>query len=208
MKAYAALFIVGVLVVACGDGGAADAPPMPADTPSQRLASWLYPQATEFQQEILADGAVTFDEYERATLAAADCFTGAGIEFTGPELQPDGFTLNFAFSTEGFSERAMDSCSEEWVGAVSRVWTEQHVPSESERPQVTRQFAECLEAAGVDLGPLGPDPDRFALSQALDEALREAGSRNDGAAFEGLTDCKDRYWTLFTDPVDVEELGR
>lgn len=131
------LFGVGVVLLAVGCGPDADDGALPAD-----LAA-MVEGAPAAQQDVLADGNVTFEEYERAAQAVVSCMLEAGVPEAFAEYDPPGapgLPGGFAYTVavidqegaaeahaEGVyhddpSEEIRDRCYDEHVSVVHAVY--------------------------------------------------------------------------------------
>jgi hypothetical protein len=193
-----AVGLVGlVVVVSSGCGSEAGLVPgeNPQSTPTERLAAALWERTTDEQRPLLADGSVTFDEYEGAILRVESCLDEAGIQHEPMELRPDGFTLDFTYSFSGFDELRMDRCFNRYATEVATVWTKQHVPTGAEREEMAAEYARCFERAGVDLSGLEPPYDPSFLSE-----FAYASSASDLAVEQLVSECDAQFWVLFDQP--------
>jgi len=135
-----------------------------------------------FQREMLEDGEVTFDEYERAVLAAMQCLRDAGIRTAGPDLV-DGRFYTFDFAEGDDPARTDDvlaGCEEEYLSEVEWAWSEaSRTPQDDERhEQFYGGVADCLRRNGVDIEDSSPaslsavlDADRALYLKCFDEML-------------------------------------
>jgi hypothetical protein len=141
---------------------------------------------TQFQRELLADGTVTFAEYERATLATIDCLEDAGLVVDGPYPR-NGVDTRFLEFSYGFDEipsdqleftnqrmvAAGDACEREFRFDVARVWEYQHLLTPEERERQRVLLIDCLQVAGVDIADSATDEDIYLLSaDPGNEAIR------------------------------------
>lgn len=123
---------------------------------------------SDFQRDLLGDGEVTFDEYERAVLAAMQCLRDAGIRTAGPELV-DGRFYFFDFA-EGDdparTDQVLAGCEEEYLSEVEPAWGEaSRTPEDEERnDRFYGGVADCLRRNGVAI----EDSSTESLSAALD----------------------------------------
>ena len=119
---------------------------------------------TEFQRALLADGEVTFAEYEKATLAAINCLQQAGLVVEGPHPRgghDDRFLdYNYGFDDippdqlDAMNERMLavgDACEREYRLDVARVWEHQPLLAPARREQPREVVIGCLRAAGTGL---------------------------------------------------------
>ncbi|MEX2323525.1 MAG: hypothetical protein WEA29_07115 [Acidimicrobiia bacterium] len=136
------------------------------------------------KDEVFADGMVTFDEYERAMNAYAQCVRDEGFEVDGPFVQSPqvGYALSpgedprnlLIVSFPGIDsepKRARNSevdlrCQEQWSFAIETVWREQNAATGAELEAWLERAWECARQRGTLLS----DP------PTLDEAMRSANA--------------------------------
>jgi hypothetical protein len=132
---------------------------------------------TQFQRELLADGEVTFAEYERATLATIDCLESAGLVVEGPHPR-NGVDSRFLEYSYGFDEIPRDqleftnqrmfalgdACEREFRFDVARVWEHQHLLTPEERERQRELLIDCLQAGGVEIADNATDEDVYQVS--------------------------------------------
>lgn len=119
------------------------------------------------QQELLADGEVTFDEYERAFTAGVECMRDEGFEVDGPLRFPDGgigvepgvdprhqlSLLAYGITSEE-DQRWSDvnqRCQVQWYYMVERTYLEQFIPTEEETRAWLERAWDCAAASGMQL---------------------------------------------------------
>jgi hypothetical protein len=116
---------------------------------------WLISDASPEQAAALADGVLTFQEYEAAVLATVQCFREKGLSlYQEPALDA---LRNYAYSVflpnEGIqeAERSMKDCEREHFNAVAMAWASYKAPNEAEILQQARDaLGECIRARGQD----------------------------------------------------------
>lgn len=109
---------------------------------------------TDFQQGILGDGVLTWDEYATAAAAWRHCVGEAG--FPLDETAPDGLArlnkrvLQFSNAQVGkVAEEAMHACGAEYTDAIDVAWTQASEPLFRELVRVSRTAtAACFVQAG------------------------------------------------------------
>lgn len=121
-----------------------------------------------FQAEILSDGMVDFDEYERATLAAMQCYHDAGFDVVGPITDSLGF-LTFSYGgvrdPNELQDRLADlSCEMTYLDLVSAAYSAVNAPTASEVSERTLAYAACLEEEGVAVEAQATSEEMDALS--------------------------------------------
>ncbi|SDS88171.1 hypothetical protein SAMN04489743_1106 [Pseudarthrobacter equi] len=108
-----------------------------------------------FQKELLADGALTREEYERAVLAERDCIQRAGAK-PGPLVTNGDNSLSFEVEItapdeiqgQAISKKA-EACYGEYASEVYPVWAFQNLPTEDDKRELKPDLLQCLEDAGV-----------------------------------------------------------
>jgi hypothetical protein len=146
------------LVAGCG---ATDHRPLPrAHLDVQQVAQ----DSTRFQREILADGNVTFAEYERSTLATIRCLEAAGFVVEGPFPRngTDTRYLDFSYEARARAGETAESvarrlqadgngCEQQFRSAVARVWEYQHLLTPAQREGQRTLLIACLRAGGLTI---------------------------------------------------------
>ena len=137
---------------------------------------------TPFQQQLLADGEVTFAEYEKATLAAMGCLERAGLVVDGPHPR-NGFDSRFLEFSYGYDEippdeletmnrrmlDAGDECEQEYRFDVALVWEYQHLLTPQQREQQRPLVIDCLRAGGVRIADSASHEDVYQVSARPDD---------------------------------------
>jgi hypothetical protein len=152
--------LVGLVLFAVG---CSDAPQSPEERFIEEFVDGALPDASEFQAEIVADGEVTFTEYERSVLATLACARDRGLETFGPDLEPDGLTYGYGYrgvDSEGnilpdaVVLGRFDICYAEYGELVDSVWAAQNAESFGDAPRrVKDAYLACLAEHGIDLDP-------------------------------------------------------
>ncbi|MCL4241150.1 MAG: hypothetical protein KJ048_07325 [Dehalococcoidia bacterium] len=121
--------------------------------------------ASEYQREILADGVVTFEEYETSVLATVTCLRESGLEIrTGPELDASGRRYTYSYTGGGDAGRQSElfwGCYREYGDKVDTAWAYQTTPTEQERQAQRRFLTACLQDRGVAV-PGAPESPNFS----------------------------------------------
>lgn len=170
------------LVVLVGAAACSQAPPAP--TPivfSEPLPDDPGPDVggRALQEQVFADGKVTFDEYERAMTAAIQCMRDEGFDVEGPLRYPDGYlvvspgwdpTLWLTLQarpgddpTDRFG-RVNARCIAQWSFAIESVYLRQFSPTEDE----VRAWLERAWACRVEKGlPISNPPTEEEAGEAV-----------------------------------------
>ncbi|HET7737187.1 MAG TPA: hypothetical protein VFK32_01300 [Tepidiformaceae bacterium] len=158
-----AVVAVPILVVALTLGGCSGSG-QPEETPSwlvelQPNIARSWEAVSEEQRDALADGGLTFAEYERAVLAEVECLTAEGLTIRTPPVY-DPIERRFRFnytSASGSDARAQqdavlavaDACTLQHSGMVGAVWGLLNQPTPEEIAEAREAIMECLRASDV-----------------------------------------------------------
>lgn len=130
------------------------------------------------QAAILADGVVTFDEYERAVLATMTCMEDRGLDVEGPHRSERRCVpfVDFAFGGAeadlAEADAIQEACALDHVSAVADTYAYQDRPSSEELTRQQELVVECLGRIGIAVGDdAGPE----RVDAALDAAGEEGG---------------------------------
>jgi len=106
------------------------------------------------QLEMLADGEVTFQEYEQAILSTITCISNAGITVGTPELkyQRKYYWYDWEIPGDKADELfpKLDACTGAWRPIVD-AWYLEIAPTEAEISAGRRALLTCLRDAGIDI---------------------------------------------------------
>ena len=119
------------------------------------------------QKAILADGEVTFDEYEKAFTAGIQCMRDEGFDVEGPLRYPDGVILIEPGAdprhrlgllanniTQAEDERWNDvnqRCQVQWYYMVERIYFQQFDATEAEVQAWLERAWACAKEKGLEL---------------------------------------------------------
>lgn len=142
------LLLIASLFAACGGQ---DPQPPKADP---ALWDYLKGAASKEQQFAFKDNVITFEEYEKAILRAAECMTEAGIQ-NAPAVEngyiyafnsriPDGPDVDRMFEAHA-------SCQDRYSREIHDAWMAQHSPTQEEVQTAFAGFTACLRSGGVDV---------------------------------------------------------
>ena len=113
---------------------------------------------------MLADGEVTFQEYEQAILSTITCISDAGITVGTPELkyQRKYYWYDWEIPGDKAGELfpKLDACTGAWQPIVD-AWYLEIAPTEEEISAGRRALVTCLRDAGIDI-PLEATEQDFA----------------------------------------------
>ncbi len=149
---------------------------------------------------MLADGQVTFAEYEQAIASEVSCLRAEApsVVVRGPYPDPaSDKLLAYDATLEGAArdleverrfERAQASCHRRYADDIGVIWAAQDAPSEEQRRTMLRGLAECLAGEGLRISA---EPDMDELAAALP---------SDGSASDGVEACLERYRRVFVAP--------
>lgn len=155
--------VVALLLVGCESSSSSESAPIEGFPPGYAA------DASEFEKEILADGEVTYAEYERANLSIVDCLEDNGVQAT--EVLPaseDGFlNFNFVRPDDPAEQRRVEAffadCEKQYAQYVFAVYWKQNLPSGEELADRKELLLECLDEAG--LTGLSDDPTTTELAE-------------------------------------------
>ncbi len=118
------------------------------------------------QEQIFADGQVSFDEYERAFAAAVQCMRDEGFDVEGPLHYPDGYLVvepgwdprHWLTSRAHTGDDPTDlygevnaRCQAQWSYAVGTVYRRQFQPSEAEVQAWLEQAWQCAREKSLQV---------------------------------------------------------
>jgi hypothetical protein len=121
--------------------------------PSATLRQLEAEGISDFQRDLLADGHLTIDEYERAYLAFVECARGHGIVIDPADVKMNGLFLYWhyiAMPAELVDGAArMADCRSEYLVPLSSLWEQIAVRLYESLIPVTREWtADCLHERG------------------------------------------------------------
>ncbi len=201
-----AIAVFLLLLGACGGKGGVAQGPLPTQLPLDQRMGFA---PSEFQREILADGVVTFAEYEGAVLAGARCVADRGVSveppfwdenayrfvyYTKVELPPEATPAEEQAAVD-LMNSVSDDCWREYQAFVEQAWDNQSIPEADERARLVDQLVSCIRSAGVEVGM---SPSYEDLSDLMAEELaaaEEAGGEN-----RPVLDCAREFPRLFIIP--------
>jgi hypothetical protein len=176
------VFMVALFAVSsCGDGGARVSPsPLPINPTA--LAD------QDFESTLLADGDVSFEDYERAFLAYSKCAEDAGWSFVEQPRLTSRMNYEFRWVMIGganlppdamqAAQQTLEKCRLANFDELQRVWSLKTALSDSERQVARDQLGDCLRDRGVKDVPQHPassDWERFiVVGSGMDLTSRQA----------------------------------
>lgn len=138
-------------------------------------------KAPEFERNILKDGKVTFDEYQKSVFATVQCAKAHGITYIKPPTLGPGRKYTYLISFGKTADKAQslhkafDACYQQYQYLVDIAWTIENKPSQDTTNKATAAFATCLREAGVSL-PESPADSDFHAAQTSSPAQFSACS--------------------------------
>lgn len=124
----------------------------------------------------LADGSVSFAEYEAAVQRTVDCVRDAWGDVITPLRRSDGA---FGFSLSATQPEAMafyDQCRQRFLDPVEIGWLNENAPSLDEQARMQEAFNECVEAAGFDPEAIDDDAARSPdASEVRERCMVDSG---------------------------------
>lgn len=156
------------LVAACAGGDGDALPAGPTVDPAYILGSGLA-EPSPRQLEMIADGEVTFEEYEEAFFAYYQCRLDAGMRVRQePQLDVHGIKYEASFfmgsTTEELEENTLkaETCMERHLLSVLPLWSRATQPSEALLQEATEAVKSCLAAEQIEV-PTHLSLDDFAI---------------------------------------------
>jgi hypothetical protein len=133
------------------------------------------------QDEVFADGQITFDEYQRAMHQYARCVRDEGFEVQGPLQYPEG-GIAIAVGADptlqlGIRMRAGDDpndrlgevaarCQAQWSYAIEQLYLRQFTPTEAEIQAWLERAWKCAAEKGTRLS--SPPTEQEAIFSVID----------------------------------------
>lgn len=142
-----------VLFAACSSG---DSPGGSNDLP-QYIVDELK-NASDFEREILKDGVVTADEYEKAVMETLRCLDEHGVAHSAPAMVGEGGLMapKLKYTVGPWPEeedarysKLYHDCFDEYERGPLTGWTLQSEPSQSALAKANERLVECLQEQGV-----------------------------------------------------------
>lgn len=153
-----------LLIAGCATPGAVADPPQLEGFPPGYASN-----ASDFEKEILADGVVSYAEYERANLTIVECLEDAGIAVTQvvPASEEGFLNFNFVRTDDPGGARRVDAayadCEKQYAQYVFAVYRKQNLPTGVELTERKADLVACLEGAG--LSDVSADPTTTELAE-------------------------------------------
>jgi hypothetical protein len=168
--AVAAMLAMILVLSGCtarlGNAGADSTTPSPGNSPltsslqsdpvTDETSDALGIAQDSLAERLLADGNVTFAEYERAVLAHLACMNDNGIETRGPIPARAGLVLTWNMKMpRGMPEDAAhaieDECYRHTLEGVELVYIDSVRPDEKTQAELVQLLLDCLVESGMDL---------------------------------------------------------
>lgn len=171
------IVVFGILASACGSE-TASGPPTPK-AGLEGLWNTAWEEASKSQREAMADGEVTFAEYEAAALRTVQCIDDIDGVVRGEarynehtrtyelgarySLSPGERITIDNMNESPYRERGekTDACYREHWNGINNAWSAQSQPSEQQLNDATQALAQCLHDAGVEI-PEAAGPEDLA----------------------------------------------
>mgnify|MGYP006915173715 CR=1 FL=1 len=193
--ATAIVVLCGLAVVGCGHSPNKDSDNGQPRTNNRRQVASSYEfgksranqitrdmATSEAVKKKIADGVITFTEYESAVLSMLSCVedAGASIRQRDPVLSSRGlytWGISWQISKGDLSDKVF-ACEQRELGIIDLLWKEHVAPSEQEVQQAMQEMAACLSSSGLGtlVPPNSPQPRDF---QAIPRTLAGAGRDDD-----------------------------
>ena len=118
---------------------------------------------SDFQRSLIADGRLTFAEYESAFRSYVACLERAGGRIESPPTltKRRTFTARIALPAGDDPARAagaIDACRREYLSLADQLWTMHNAVSQETLAEARVAFAACLRAGGATEVPEKPAP--------------------------------------------------
>ena len=119
---------------------------------------------SRYQADLLADGRLTFSEYEKAIFGAVRCEEAAGFKILaypeqgkpgrpGPELTARGEYQYLPIPPDDGDQAnlraALAGCESEYVSVLRPMWADHVAPTQSDMQAARDDIARCLRSHGV-----------------------------------------------------------
>lgn len=156
-------------------------------------------RSSEFQKQLLADGALSYSEYETAVLATVRCLADRGIPIVTPPHPAPGNVIAFEFggSTEfagatsvkenEAARQAYEDCYQEHQNVVDLAWSRQNQADEETLSLARAALRQCLSAAGIAVpdDARGKDFQPFYKFEAYPACQQQVSEEFDISGFGG-----------------------
>ena len=131
---------------------------------SQGQLPALMSSASRYQADLLADGRLTFSEYENAVFGAVRCEEAAGFKILaypepgkpgrpGPELTARGEYQYVQVAADDADRSslaaALSDCENEYVSVLRALWADHVAPTPADMQAARDEIARCLRAHGI-----------------------------------------------------------
>ena len=166
---------------------------------------------SEFQREILADGVVTYAEYEKAVSAEYECVKDVYPNRTMGPIEPTrgqlAYTVETSFDEDMSAKEiaAVDAadfkCRETYLEPVASKWASQDVPDADEREKMRPEVMACFAAAGLAVDASTTDEQFQSASEAYVTSIQNEDVEPSGeteAKMEALQACQEKHYRFFT----------
>lgn len=193
LRLLLATIAASLFVVSCSgdDNGGRD-----RDAPGQSDVNAITSGGTkpsERQLELIADGKVTFTEYEEAYFAYIQCVKDAGLKLrTEPQLdahrqyyEGGSFSVGSSAAEAESNGRIIETCEVRHLLSVLLLWTAANRPSEELLQEANQALRDCLAERAIDMPPHLTADHFGALLQAA--ASGEPGSIPDGRSLDDIS---------------------
>lgn len=118
------------------------------------LLAQIRDSGSPYQRDLVADGSLTLDEYEKAELAYAGCMEAAGFKVQPKSTQLTGLArINIQvgpFTDRAAESNAEGSCRGKYTSALEMPWADLTVAISQKIVAASRHFmATCIEGQGL-----------------------------------------------------------
>ena len=164
---FTAAAVAGTWLLFTGGSPAADASPGSLDRDG-RVVVWpgqadlARSEGDLLAAELLSDGRLSFEEYDRVTRAFVACVEARGGQLARPlvpgPLQVYAIEFTFPPRAEGdaaavaaASQAAVDACASPTYARISAIWSQAHQPSPAQLRDAHVKLVDCLRAEGLEI---------------------------------------------------------
>ncbi len=170
-----AIAAFSVLISACDGGSSSGDVPVPKASVDAMLWKYAWEIGSASQRAALADGELTFAEYEAAAMATVQCIDDAGMQGEA-KLDPKTgvYSLGARWQSDavpdaaenGKRQEATDACYKDHWNAINQAWSAARQPSEADLARARAALGACLRENGADV-PENPSSDDFAPYRSM-----------------------------------------
>lgn len=116
---------------------------------------------SQFQQDLMKDGRLSFDDYKAAFNRYAGCLENLGGKPEGPAVITAHWKLTMSIAMPGGtaqSAAAIDGCRREYLSMIDQLWSMHTAPTKDELVPAREALAACMRDSGFSMVPEHPAP--------------------------------------------------